>query len=87
MNNEMDKCVRKLFWTCGLVARLYCYIHPVRPRKTLINHKQMKCCPNNALMSHNSELYVAAGTKHRQEHRITTIKKKGFHFSMQLFCL
>jgi len=72
----MDKCGKKLFWTCGLVARLYCCIHPARPRKILISHKQLKFCPNNALMSHISELYVAVRTKHHQAHRITTIKKK-----------
>jgi hypothetical protein len=75
MNNEMDKCVKKLFWICGLVARLYFCIHPARRRKTLINHKQMKRCPTNVLMSHNSELYVAVRTKYHQVHRVTTIKK------------
>ena len=42
MNSEMDKCVRKLFWTCGFVARLYCCIPPARKRKILNNHKHLK---------------------------------------------
>jgi hypothetical protein len=42
VNNVMEKFGRKLFWTCGHVARLYCCIHPARPRKISNNDKQLK---------------------------------------------